>query len=123
EAKTSVFALSLNTLAFEKQIEDRWRRYATPAAARHLANEVDAESVAALEAAVVESYPRLSHRYYALKAKLMGKPVLDHWARNAPLDQAKPRSYGWDEARGMVLDAFNGLTPVFADHAKTFFDH
>ena len=31
---------------------------------RHVANEVDAEAVAALEAAVVASYPRLSHRYY-----------------------------------------------------------
>ena len=123
EASTPVLGLSLNTIAVEKQVEDRWRKFDTPAASRHLANEVDASSVEALEAAVVESYPRLSHRYYALKAKLMGKTVLDHWDRNAPLDQAKPRNYGWDEAKGMVLEAFNGLTPVFADHARTFFDH
>ena len=31
-------ALVLNTLAFEKQVEDRWRRYETPAQSRHLAN-------------------------------------------------------------------------------------
>src|SRR6201999_4193790 len=103
EAKTSVFALSLNTLAFEKQIEDRWRRYATPAASRHVANEVDAEAVAALEQAVVASYPRLSHRYYALKARVMGKPKLDHWDPTAPLSSAPPRAYGWAEAREMVL--------------------
>jgi oligoendopeptidase F len=120
---TPVLGLCLNTVAAEKQVEDRWRKFADPAAARHLANEVDAEAVAALEAAVVESYPRLSHRYYALKARLMGKKVLDQWDRNAPLDQAKPRAYGWDEARSMVLDAFHGLTPVFAEHAKTFFDN
>jgi len=123
EANASVLGLALNTVAMEKAVEDRWRKFDTPAASRHLANEVDAASVAAMEEAVVEAYPRLSHRYYALKAKLMGKKVLDHWDRNAPLDQAKPKMYGWGDAKGMVLDAFEGLTPVFADHARTFFDH
>ncbi|MDB5458221.1 MAG: family oligoendopeptidase, partial [Caulobacter sp.] len=89
--RASIQALSLNTLAFEKQVEDRWRKYETPAQSRHLANEVDADAVDALEAAVVEAYPRLSHRYYALKARLMGRDSLDYWDRNAPLDAAQPR--------------------------------
>ena len=122
EARLSVFALSLNTLAFEKQIEDRWRRYATPAAARHLANEVDAEAVAALEAAVVASYPRLSHRYYALKARVMGRTRLDHWDRNAPLTTVAPRRYGWQAAREIVLESFAGLAPRFSATAARFFD-
>ena len=67
EERASNQALALNTLAFEKQVEDRWRRYDHPAQSRHLANEVDADAVDALEQAVVEAYPRLSHRYYALK--------------------------------------------------------
>jgi oligoendopeptidase F len=123
EENTPVLALSLNTVAQEKQVEDRWRKFAAPADSRHLANEVDAEAVAALEAAVVEAYPRTSHRYYALKAKVMGKTTLDHWDRNAPLDQAQPRRYGWDEAKAMVLDAYRGLAPGFADKAQTFFQN
>jgi oligoendopeptidase F len=122
EAKSETLALSLNTLAFEKQVEDRWRRYATPASARHIANEVDAESVEALEAAVVASYPRLSHRYYALKAKLMGKARLDHWDRNAPLSTAPQRLYSWDGARVIVLESFKALAPRFAAAAERFFD-
>jgi oligoendopeptidase F len=122
EAKASTLALALNTLAFEKQVEDRWRRYASPAAPRHLANEVDAEAVAALEAAVVASYPALSHRYYALKARVMGKAQLDHWDRNAPLTAAAPRRYGWDAARGIVLESFAALAPRFAAAAARFFD-
>jgi oligoendopeptidase F len=122
EAKAPTFALSMNTLAFEKQVEDRWRKYATPAASRHVANEVDAEAVAALEAAVVASYPRLSHRYYALKAKVMGKTRLDHWDRNAPLTTTPPRKYGWDAARGIVLESFDALAPRFATTAARFFD-
>ena len=123
EERTPILALSMNTLAFEKQVEDRWRKYPDPAASRHLANEVDADAVKALEDAVVEAYPSVSHRYYALKAKVMGRKTLDYWDRNAPLDTAAPRTYGWDEARGMVLESFADLAPKFADTAQTFFTH
>jgi oligoendopeptidase F len=116
-------ALVMNTLAFEKQVEDRWRKHATPAEARHIANEVDAASVEALEAAVVDAYPRLSHRYYALKARLMGLEALDYWDRNAPLDQTQPRQYEWAEAKGVVLDSVSKLAPGFADIARKFFDN
>jgi len=119
--RSSVLALCLNTLAFEKQVEDRWRKYPTPSAARHIANEVDADAVEALEAAVVEAYPRVSHRYYRLKAKVMGMEALNYWDRNAPLETSAPRTYGWDEARGMVLESFAALAPKFADTARSFF--
>ena len=121
EERSSVLALCLNTLAFEKQVEDRWRKYPTPAASRHIANEVDADAVEALEAAVVEAYPRVSHRYYRLKAKVMGMEALNYWDRNAPLETTSPKTYGWDEARGMVLESFAALAPKFADTAQSFF--
>ncbi len=121
EARTSTLALCLNTLAYEKQVDDRWRKYPDPAASRHLANEVDADAVEALVEAVTEAYPAVSHRYYALKAKVMGRKTLDYWDRNAPLDTAPPRLYGWDEAQKIVLDSFAALAPRFADTAQTFF--
>jgi len=121
EQATPILALSLNTIAFEKQVEDRWRRFSDPASSRHLANEVDAEAVDALEEAVVEHYPRLSHRYYALKAKALGRKTLDYWDRNAPLDQAQPRRYDWEEAKALVLSSFDQLAPAFADKARAFF--
>ncbi|HYF23444.1 MAG TPA: M3 family oligoendopeptidase [Caulobacteraceae bacterium] len=115
-------ALCLNTIAFEKQVEDRWRRFPTPAASRHLANEVDAAAVDAMAQAVAERYPRLSHRYYALKAKALGKAKLDHWDRNAPLDRDAPRQYRWDQAREVVLDSFGRMGTAFADRARLFLD-
>ncbi len=120
--REDVLALCYNTLAAEKQVEDRWRRYDRPIGARNIANEVDEAAVEALEAAVVEAYPRISHRYYRLKAKVMGKTRLDHWDRNAPLTEATPRAYAWDEARGMVLESFADLDPALADRAKLFFE-
>ena len=122
EDRTPELALAMNTLAFEKQVEDRWRKYPSPAASRHIANEVDADAVEALEAAVVEAYPAVSHRYYALKARLMGRKTLDYWDRNAPLDTGAQRTYDWGQAKGMVLESFSDLAPKFADTAKTFFD-
>ncbi|MFZ5668824.1 MAG: M3 family oligoendopeptidase [Pseudomonadota bacterium] len=119
--RTPTIALVMNTLAFEKQVEDRWRRYAYPAHARHLGNEVDSEAVEAMVEAVVERYAATSHRYYAAKARAMGRKGLDYWDRNAPLDAAAPRTYGWDEARTIVLDSFSALAPRFADEARTFF--
>lgn len=122
EARTPTLALCFNTLAFEKQVEDRWRAYADPAAARHLANEVHAESVNAMVEAVTEAYAATSHRYYALKARALGKARLDHWDRNAPLTQAPQRAYSWDQAKAMVLESFGALAPAFADRARVFFD-
>jgi oligoendopeptidase F len=121
EARTSTLALCLNTLAYEKQVDDRWRKYPSPAASRHLANEVDADAVEALVEAVTEAYPAVSHRYYALKAKVMGRKSLDYWDRNAPLDAAPPRTYSWPQAQEMVLESFQALAPRFADTAQTFF--
>ena len=121
--RTPTLGLVLNTIAFEKQVEDRWRKYSDPAQPRHLANEVDAQSVTALEEAVTEAYPRLSHRYYALKAKAMGRKQLDYWDRNAPITEDAPRTYGWEEAKAMVLEAFSGLSPAFTDRARKMFDN
>jgi oligoendopeptidase F len=52
----------------------------------------------------------------------MGRKTLDHWDRNAPLEAAQPRQYGWDEARTIVLDSFEALAPRFADTARGFFN-
>ena len=66
-----IFTLITNTLAKDKEISDRWRGFDDVADARHLANRVEREVVDALVAAVRAAYPRLSHRYYALKAQMV----------------------------------------------------
>ena len=121
-ANLRLFSLITNTLAKDKEISDRWRKFADVADSRHLANRVEREVVEALVAAVTDAYPRLSHRYYALKARWFGKERLAHWDRNAPLPEAPPRFYPWETARDTVLDAYNGFSPRMADIARRFFD-
>jgi oligoendopeptidase F len=117
------FGLITNVLAKDKEISDRWRGFTDVADSRHLSNRVEREVVDALVAAVHAAYPRLSHRYYRLKAKWFGKEALDYWDRNAPLPDAETRTFAWAEARDTVLGAYADFSPDMAAIAKRFFDH
>ncbi|MFL5106347.1 MAG: M3 family oligoendopeptidase [Xanthobacteraceae bacterium] len=110
-----------NTLAKDKEISDRWRGFPDIAAARHLANRVEPEVVDALVAAVHAAYPRLSHRYYALKARWFGKKRLAHWDRNAPLPKVPSPTIGWSDAKDTVLSAYGAFSPRMASIAERFF--
>jgi oligoendopeptidase F len=115
------FALITNTLAKDKEISDRWRGFQDVADSRHLNNRVEREVVDALVGSVRAAYPKLSHRYYALKAGWFKKKKLPHWDRNAPLPFATAGTIAWPEARNMVLSAYRGFSPEMASIAERFF--
>nr|WP_246663985.1 M3 family oligoendopeptidase [Phyllobacterium sp. SYP-B3895] len=116
------FTLITNTLAKDKEISDRWRGFEDIADSRHLANRVEREVVDALAAAVQAAYPKLSHRYYAMKAKWLGLEFLNNWDRNAPLPETPQAVISWNDARETVLSAYSGFAPEMADIARRFFD-
>ncbi len=122
KANLRTFALITNTLAKDKEISDRWRGFEDVADSRHLSNRVERDVVEALARAVDAAHPRLSHRYYRLKAKWFGKDKLDYWDRSAPLPSAPSRLYSWPEARDIVLDAYRGFAPDMAEIANRFFE-
>ena len=117
-----LFTLITNTLAKDKAISDRWRGFKDIAEARHLSNRVEPAVVDALVAAVREAYPKLSHRYYKMKAKWLGKDKLMHWDRNAPLPAEDTREVQWNDAQALVLKAYGAFSPEMAAIAKDFFD-
>jgi oligoendopeptidase F len=117
-----LFTLITNTLAKDKEISDRWRGFKDVAESRHLANRVEAPVVAALVDSVRAAYPRLSHRYYAMKARWLDMERLSHWDRNAPLPDKPERIFTWQEAERIVLDAYGAFAPDMAAIAKEFFD-
>jgi oligoendopeptidase F len=116
------FALITNTLAKDKEIEDKWRNFTAPVSSRNLANFVEDEVVDALVTAVKAAFPRLSHRYYALKARWLGLDRMPYWDRNAPLPDDLDRTIAWDEARGSVLEAYGAFSPDLADIGRRFFE-
>jgi oligoendopeptidase F len=119
--RRALFALVLNTLAKDKEIEDRWRKYPTPLAHRNLANQIEDRVVDALVGTVRDSFPRLAHRYYGLKARMLGVKSLEYWDRNAPLPKVPARAYAWSEAETIVLGAFGAFSPRMAEIAARFF--
>jgi oligoendopeptidase F len=121
KANERTFALITNTLTKDKEISDRWRGFADVADSRHLANRVEREVVDALVGSVRAAYPRLSHRYYRLKAHWFRKKKLPHWDRNAPLPFAATGNIGWLDAKNMVLTAYRGFSPEMAAIAERFF--
>ncbi len=122
--KTNVrlFTLVMNTLAKDKEISDRWRGFPDVASSRHLGNRVEPEVVDALVKAVRDSYPRLSHRYYALKAKWLGMDRLNYWDRNAPISRDPEPVIEWPDARATVIGAYRRFSPQMAGIADGFFD-
>ncbi|MGI9401739.1 MAG: M3 family oligoendopeptidase [Rhizobiaceae bacterium] len=117
-----LFTLITNTLCKDKQISDEWRGFDDVAGSRHLANRVEPEVVDALAGAVRKAYPRLSHRYYQMKANWLGLDKMQYWDRNAPPPQSAERRYEWSDAQKTVLDAYGSFSPEMADIASRFFD-
>ena len=121
-ANIRLFTLITNTLAKDKSISDEWRGFEDVASARHLANKVEPEVVDALVQSVRDAYPKLSHRYYEMKAAWLGMDKLNYWDRNAPLPENTNRLVPWQEARETVLSAYSGFAPEMADIARQFFE-
>ncbi|MCQ0092489.1 M3 family oligoendopeptidase [Roseovarius sp. M141] len=117
-----IFSRVHNTSAKEKEVIDRWRGMPTAQTGRHLSNDVEPEVVEALRNAVVAAYPKLSHRYYALKAKWLGLERMQVWDRNAPLPMEETRIVGWDDARDTVMNAYTAFDPRMGEIAQPFFD-
>ncbi len=117
-----LFALITNTLAKDKEIEDRWRNYPRPVSNRNVSNQIEDEVVDALAAAVRDAYPETAHRYYKLKARWFGVDKMDYWDRNAPLPESDESHISWDEAKATVLGSYKRFEPGMADIAGTFFE-
>lgn len=116
------FALITNVLAKDKEINDRWRKFAKPISSRNLSNLIEDEVAEALISSVKNNYANLAHRYYKIKAKMFKKEQLDYWDRNAPLPDDKSDIITWDEAVETVLGAYNDFSPEMAKIGKRFFD-
>ena len=91
-----------------------------PVSARNLSNVVEDSVVDSLVSSVIEYYPRLSHRYYALKASWF-KKYLMYWDRNAPLPFQSSKTFTWKEAQNTVVDAYSDFNSNIGNIVKKFF--
>ncbi len=119
----NLFATITNTLAKDKSINDDWRKLPNPVSSRNLSNSVEDEVVESLSRSVSNYYPKLSHRYYKMKAKWFGVKKLKYWDRNAPLPFQSKKEYSWIMAKNLVLDSYFQFNPMIGEIVKKFFDN
>ena len=117
------FAFITNILAKDKAISDEWRKYETPIASRNLSNMIEDDVVENLYNSVQENYKNISHRYYKLKAKILGLDKLHHTDRNAPLPFDDDKIYTWEETKNIVLEAYRNFSPEMAEIGQLFFEN
>jgi oligoendopeptidase F len=111
-----------NVLASDKASDDRRRKFSEWISSRNLDNKAPDEVVQALISAVTSSY-ELVQRHYDLKRQLMGLDELYDYDRYAPLAlKESDHFYTWEEARQIVLNAFNAFSPRMGEIAQRFFD-
>jgi oligoendopeptidase F len=96
------------------------RGYASPIAVRNLANHVPDEVVETM-LGVCRENAHVFHRFFGLKARLLGVDRLRRYDLYAPVVEADKR-YPYDDAMAMVLESFNRFEPRMAELARVVID-
>ena len=117
-----IFAFITNILAKDKAVDDSWRGFESPISSRNLSNFIEDETVDLLCKQVRKNYKNISHRYYKIKAKILGKKSLNHWDRNAPLNAKENKITSFEDAKNLVLDAYNEFSPEMKKIGAKFFE-
>jgi oligoendopeptidase F len=116
---SQVLTFVYDTLIQDHLTMDRLRQYADPMAQRHLFNEIDGEVVKTMMA-VTESNYGLAQNYFDLKARLLQLPKLALHDQYAPVGK-DVRPFPYDQARQVILEAFEAFDPAFRRIASEFF--
>jgi oligoendopeptidase F len=117
-----IFTFITNTLAKDKQLDDEMRGFREPISSRNISNLIEDDIVHSLLSSVKKSYQNTSHKYYKLKAKILGKERLEYWDRNAPMPFHSNIKYSFEEAKNITLEAYSEFSPRMARIAKAFFE-
>ena len=116
-----VFSSIFNVIAQDHSINDQIRRYESPMASRHLANEISPDVVTRMQEAVEANYG-VAHEYYRLKARLLGLPQMATYDQYAPVAVNMPLCT-YEEGRRTVLAAFERFHPSMRETASRFFEN
>jgi oligoendopeptidase F len=113
----------INAIIKDKQIEDKYRGFSQPIQSRNLGNFIEDEIVEKLIQTVKNNYPKLSHRYYSLKAQIFKSKSLKYWDRNAPLPFADDANFSFEQAKDLTLKSYSEFSPQIAEIANKFFEN
>jgi len=122
EEKSMELTFIFNTLALDKANSDKRRGYSTWVSSRNLSNKASDDVVDALVQTVTSNYDIVA-RQYNLKKALLGFDELFDYDRYAPLNlKENDAFYTWEQAKDIVLKAFENFSPEMAEATQRFFD-
>ncbi len=116
------YSVIFNVIAKNQSVDDGLRDYEKPVSSRNLSNFIEDEVVACLANSVKKRYSSIAHKYYQIKAKLLNKEKIEFYDRNAPINVGEERSYSFDEAKKIVLEAYYDFSQEIGKIAEKFFD-
>ncbi|MFM9873095.1 MAG: M3 family oligoendopeptidase [Fimbriimonadaceae bacterium] len=115
-----VIAYTYNTILADKKLEDRLRTLEYAEQSRHLANELDKETVD-LVMQLCKERSDVVERYYNVKKHILKLDELTHIDRYAPLFESK-EEIAWPKAKEIVIASFSQFHKTLAQRAEEFFD-
>ncbi|MBX4204645.1 MAG: M3 family oligoendopeptidase [Candidatus Doudnabacteria bacterium] len=115
-----MLTLIFNTIIKDKAIGDKWHKFTYPEQARHLSNEVDQKMVETMTEVISRNY-KVVEDFYLFVAKVRELPKLKVYDRYAPIAKTD-KKYSYEQAKQIILAAFNKFSPEFGRIAKEFFD-
>ena len=120
EEQEIVLGSVFNNVLLDHSQEMELRGYDGPMAPTNLGNELSAGVVARLMEVSEQNYG-LARDYFTLKARLLGLPQLKNTDIYAPLP-GSDRTFGFDEACGLVRTAFRQFSPRWEEIVAAFFE-
>lgn len=111
----------LNAILEFKKVSDELHKFDTPEQSRHMEDDIETDVVHAMISAVIDNYS-IAHRYFKLKAKLLGFKKLQPYDLLAPHEK-KTKKYSLKQAVTITHQIMSHLHPrfgaIFKDMVET----
>ncbi|MBO1436920.1 M3 family oligoendopeptidase [Meiothermus sp. CFH 77666] len=122
KAHETALAAALNGYKGEVSTLNRKRGWPDDLAPALFENRIRRKTLWAMQQVMVDSLPHW-RRYFAAKARALGKDRLDWWDLFAPVVRpgARPRKWGWEEGRQFIIEHLASFSPAAADLARRAF--
>ncbi|HVF12077.1 MAG TPA: M3 family oligoendopeptidase [Actinomycetota bacterium] len=115
-------AAALNSIKGEANVVNARRGWNDSVEASLFNNNIDRQTLEAMQQAVVDSFPDF-RRYLGAKARFLGSKSLAWWDLFAPVSRkSEPKIWSWDETIEFTTSRFGAFSPRLADMARRSFD-
>ncbi|MEK7607668.1 MAG: M3 family oligoendopeptidase [Patescibacteria group bacterium] len=120
ETLSDVAESEINAIVTDKKINDGLRGFEKPYDATILGYQNNRKSVLALVDVVTKNFP-ISHKFYALKARLLALPYLEYSDRAVGIGK-NVKQIKFDEAVKILKNVFGSLDPQYLSILESFLE-